>query len=374
MPVSLNEKVFFYCCPIELNWASFQHNLICLAEGFRELGIPFHSNINYWQLSSETDEHLFQYDPKITPDDCSIVILQTDWFLRGRPFPQFLFHPKRDYITVYIDCYDGENTIAHTSEFRQFDFIFRTHFNQKFSNPSNFYPWAFGLSGRILSALGDPLKFKQRKNKMLVNFRASKHPHSVRKFAERTFLRHSHEIVPIDSSTDWGTEKTLSSDDALHRIQTGGRHFPAYYKRLKESSACACFGGFFVSPIPSNQSLILSRLLKRCLTLSGFKSNQIMQWDSWRFWEALAAGCPAFQIDLEKYGALLPVMPQNWEHYIGVDFDNMDETLERLTCNLQLLESISSEGREWALKHYSPLPTAQRFLKTIQQKSLLVRV
>ena len=90
-----------------------------------------------------------------------------------------------------------------------------------------------------------------------------------------------------------------------------------------------------------------------------------MNWESWRFWEAMAAGCVVLHVDLEKYGATLPIMPQNWRHYIGVDLENLQDTVERIEREPDLLEMISSAGREWSLQHYSPLPTARRFLSTL---------
>ncbi|MEB3151545.1 MAG: hypothetical protein VKL60_21335 [Sphaerospermopsis sp.] len=45
-----NGKVYFLCDPRELDNVGdqFQHLLVCLAEGFRELGISFFANVNYW--------------------------------------------------------------------------------------------------------------------------------------------------------------------------------------------------------------------------------------------------------------------------------------------------------------------------------------
>lgn len=85
----------------------------------------------------------------------------------------------------------------------------------------------------------------------------------------------------------------------------------------------------------------MSRLLKRALDKLELKSNRIAQWDSWRFWEALAAGCVAFHIDLEKYGAVLLVMPEKWKHYVGVDLDDFDSVFEKFIDNLTFLEKIS---------------------------------
>jgi hypothetical protein len=87
--------------------------------------------------------------------------------------------------------------------------------------------------------------------------------------------------------------------------------------------------------------------------------------DSWRFWESLAAGCVTFQVDFEKYGLLLPVMPENWRHYIGIDLDNIQETVDRITDDPGILQTISTEGRRWVLEHYTPVPTTLRFFETV---------
>ena len=87
-----------------------------------------------------------------------------------------------------------------------------------------------------------------------------------------------------------------------------------------------------------------------------------MQWDSFRFWETLAAGCAAFNIDIEHYGVELPVMPKNWQHYFGVDFNRADQFIERLREEPESIERVGLNGREWALTHYSPKAMAQRFL------------
>jgi hypothetical protein len=87
-----------------------------------------------------------------------------------------------------------------------------------------------------------------------------------------------------------------------------------------------------------------------------------VQWDSFRFWETLCAGAVAFNIDLERYGAEIPAMPRNWEHYIGVDFDHVDEVIERLAMEPESPARIAAAGCDWALKNYSPKAMAERFL------------
>jgi hypothetical protein len=73
-------------------------------------------------------------------------------------------------------------------------------------------------------------------------------------------------------------------------------------------------------------------------------------------------------VELEKYGALMPVMPRNWEHYIGVDFEssrNLRNVAQRLRDDPACLERIASQGRAWALEHYSPVAQATRLLSML---------
>lgn len=364
MSVNFSEKIFFYCYPWSGSFEGcFQFLLIPLAEGFRELGIQFYSSTDYWQESPEKEQHLFRHEPKVTPDDCSIVVLQSDWLMFGKSLPKNLFHPSRKYITVYMDCEDRNKTYSFNPEFRQFDFIFRVHYNNKFQYPSNLHPWSFGLSKRILREIDDLPSFQEKKRHLLFNFRHHKAGHSVRKISFNEFVPRIQKILPINDTVDSANSPSLDAYHHLQWLQTGKRHYPSYYKRLKESVACACFGGFFVPPWPQNQSTLISRVGKRVLSELSLKTNRIVQWDSWRFWESLASGCVTFHVDFEKYGLTLPVMPENWRHYIGVDLDNIQEAIDRIDDDPGILERISTEGRLWALENYSPVPTALRFLE-----------
>jgi hypothetical protein len=360
-------RIFFYCFPQGVpERAAFQHSIICLAEGFKSLGIKFFSNINYWRTSIEREEYLFSHDPLVRPDDCSVVIINDTWVYYANTLPDNLFHPGRSYITIYMDDSDENITPSWNPEFRQFDFIFRTHYNKRCKYPANLRPWAFGLSERIIQETNVILDFKMRKRQLLVNFR-SKHP--VRKLVQEKFLPHIQDIISIDDNAEDFDIPPIGTYHYLQWAQTGRRHYPDYYRRLKESAACACFGGRFIPNWPRNHVLPLW-LGDRILNKLDLRAARILQWDSWRFWESLAAGCVTFHVDFKKYGLLLPVMPINWHHYIGIDLDNIKKTVNRIADNPTILESISREGRQWALEHYSPLPTAQRFIGTIQSRLL----
>ena len=74
----------------------------------------------------------------------------------------------------------------------------------------------------------------------------------------------------------------------------------------------------------------------------------------------------AFNIDLERYGVVLPVMPENWKHYIGVNMENVDETIKRLRADEGCLERVAAAGREWAMENYSPKKAATRILHAVE--------
>ena len=54
-------------------------------------------------------------------------------------------------------------------------------------------------------------------------------------------------------------------------------------------------------------------------------------------------------------------MPINGEHYVGVRFDAVDETIDRIAADPGWLERVGAQpGAQWALDHYSPRALARR--------------
>jgi hypothetical protein len=362
---SKNKPVFFYFYE-----NLFSHLGVCLAEGFKELGIPFYSNINYWQIApDEPEKYLCYHNPDVGPEDCAVVIVTQAWLIYNISCLPDILHPNRQYIAIYLDDMDGPT--IWNPEFNNFDLRLRTHYNGQFQYPANCRPWVFGLSNRILRSTSEIPKFEVRNKHISVNFRVShklltysncflKVPqglvkvdnalivveHPLRDIILERFLPLIQEIMLLDDRVDNFDNPPSDSYDYLQWSQTGQRHYPNYYKRLTESIACACFGG--------------------CITPSYATGKSLVEWwDSWRFWESLAAGCVTFHVDFDKYGIKLPAMPQNWEHYIGIDLENIQDTIVRIADDPGILEKISQSGREWAIKNYTPVPTALRFLEIL---------
>jgi hypothetical protein len=371
--------VYFYCREEEGN---LQEDVIALAEGFNALGVRHVSNVNYWQQSPMPGDYLFKRDSTIAPDDCDIVVISYTWpawmhpktfKVERRPLPESLFKRGRRYTTVYMDSHDGYRTVSWEPEFRQFDLILRAKMNRRLWHPPNMRPWVLGLNNRILEATNESAPLAQRRKRILFNFGASHpYPHGTRDLARARFEPKIGGVLEIDRTTDDLSQMPSNPTDALMWRQTGARFCRPYYERLKNTQAVACFCGDTIPSLPfkgadrylgGGRRARVTRALFEWLARFDSRPRRSVQWDSFRFWEALGAGCVAFNVDLERYGVDIPVMPTNWEHYVGVDFDRIREVIDRLEAEPALMERIAQSGHQWALDHYSPRAMAQRFLR-----------
>lgn len=357
-------KIYFFCYPQgPPDKAGYQHQTVVLAEGLRELGIKFSSNLNYWKITADSDEYLLKEEQKHHYEDFDVVVVSSMFYYYKREdlLPANLFKSKRSYKLVFIDSSDGQNTPGYRPEIRYADLVLKSYYCSKYSYPYNFTPWQFGLSRRIISSLV-PLPFADRNNDVLVNYRVE---HSVRMLAERTVMETVYKTLYLNSEIDVFDEIKFSRRDKLYWEQSGRRHYPEYYKRLGASKACAAFGGRLQNSFTVKQNF-LSKLVNRVDDRYHILTHdRILQYDSWRFWESLASGCVTLHADLEKYGAILPVMPKNGKHYIGIDFSDLNNSLKRVE-ELHKYEEIGFNGRKWVLEHYSPEKIAKRFLNLIE--------
>jgi hypothetical protein len=376
-------KVYFHCCDDQEE--IFQDDIIPLAEGLRELGIPFFSRANYWRQSLEPGDFLFRATPGVRPEECDLVVVPSGWFhwwrvgdreVTRHPFPEFIRHKKRPFVAVMIDSLDGHRTVSWNEEFRHFDLILRVKLNLRAWHPANLSPWALGLSNRMLAATNELLPWGGRRRAIFLSYNASHpFPHGSRTAAIEKLHPRLDSMLPT-WQPPFVDVKTPPADplEALYWRQTTGRHSPEYYRRLGSVMACSAFCGELIPPMPfRNPECYLvggnkAKLrLKFYETLARFdpRPPRIVSCDSFRFWETLAAGTVAFNVDLERYGVRLPVMPENWKHYIGVNFDRVDDDIERLRSDPGSLERIGAAGRAWALENYSPKAVAKRFLETV---------
>jgi hypothetical protein len=357
-------RAYFYCAPAEgAAQVPYQHLAVCLAEGLSALGIACYGNVDYWPLDVERRRFLIRADPAVPPESCELVVVSDDWLITGRPVPEPIARRLRDACCVALDREDGARLHTLAPACRRFDLIVRTHFNLATRYAPNFAPWAYGLSERVIAAaaVGDPPA--ARAQRLVANWRHTASPHSVRLAVERDVLPRLGAILPLDEARE---PMDAPPEDPYERLlwrETGRRHWPQYYRRLAEARACAAFGGYFVTRWPRAKESLTSRVLKRLLARTHLRSRLVSQWDSWRMWESFAASCATIHVDLERYGCVLPVMPENWVHYIGVDLDRPQAAIDRVRDDPSILARVGSAGHAWALQHYAPVPVARRLLR-----------
>jgi hypothetical protein len=292
----VTRAVYFFCAPYERpEKAAYQHQAICIAEGLRHFGFKIFSNVDYWNPDGE---FLFRHNPDVRPVDCDAIVIGDAWFDAGRPMPDIFMGLKRQFRTVYLDSQDGSRLFSHNPLWNAFDFVLRTHFVDDASNGKNFHPWAFGLSQRMIDATSAISGV--RRHGILLNYRHTRYPHSVRMVVSRTVVPKLAENFAIDDTTNAGSLAPSLAELSLWE-QTGRRHSIEYFNRLLSARACLAFGGYFVFGLPRRTDSALSRLGKAMIRRTGIATHRIVQWDSWRFWEAMVAGAAAFHVDLDLY-------------------------------------------------------------------------
>ena len=351
-------RVYFFLRPQGPPESSnYQHCAVALGEGLRALGVPFCANVDYWR---EKDGFLFRRDPAVVPEDCSIIITG-DEYGQESPVPGHLFGGGRR--TVHIDSSDGWRTRAEAPAYRRFDLVLRTHSNAHYRYPSNVRPWAFGLTERILSHSSGGLPFQERARALLWPFRVS-HPVRSRASGVRSDLSGR---FPADDSVDAAPGPELLEEHALWAA-TGRRHYPAFFSRLRQTMLCAAFGGYFAPGILGRTESLGERTLYAVCSRLRVATRTVMQFDSWRFWESLASGCLTLQLDYHRYGCLLPEMPVSRTHYAGIDLAERDPSAWILDSSDEELASVACTGRDWAVEHYAPAPTARRLLRLLGER------
>lgn len=375
-------RAFFYCLDEP---DVHQSDVVALAEGLRDLGYTLSANCAYWQLAPDRPDTLLPRTAPTPPADTDLVVLSAAWTRavtpdgsagfrdRETPLPRELFAAGRRYRTLTHDCDDNYGGRGWSTEYARFDVILRSHFNRRCHQPANHRPWALGLTDRVLACTANPLPWSRRRAEILWNFGAS-HPftHPVRE-RSRGVLAAAAPQFTVNSTRDDLTRIPDDPADALMWRQTQHCHSRAYYERLCSSQAVAAFCGDLIPATPHFPRYLIgggqrARWGRRAHSLFSRlhrAPERLIQWDSWRFWEALAAGCLVYHLDLDHYGVELPVRPEPFVHYVPVRLDDPAASFAPFRRDPQLAERIAQQGRDWALRHYTPRALATRALEAL---------
>jgi hypothetical protein len=299
------------------------HGYICLAEGLTAIGITCYGNRNMYKPDID-EEYLIRHDKDFSAHDADMVFFHSALYETNRKqadktILNITNAKNKKYVSLFIDEDDGVRTSGFSRGARSCDIVLKSHYNRKYQYPKNFIPWQFGISNRILNSI-HPVSYNDRKNDMLVNFRPN---HQSRQFINNLIIPVANRFFTINNTIDQIDVSNFHGNDLLLWKQTRGRHYQPYYDRLSNSKICACYGGVFAIPV-GNYNKYTAKIARTVNDIIHFYEwDRVRQWDSWRLWEAWVAGCCIIHVDFEKYGCVLPVMPQNGEHYIGLDISHI---------------------------------------------------
>ncbi|MEQ8473913.1 MAG: hypothetical protein RIC35_22140 [Marinoscillum sp.] len=323
----------------------YQHPIVALAEGLRALEIPFIGNIDYW-YDLEKMEYLITQDNDRAFD---VAVFSHHYATRNDTLK------ITANLRVVTDLCDGPYGCMDLIGLSKFDLYLKAHYNRNFKYGGNVYPWAFGLTERIINAIDNSgVKEMTFTSTVLDTFRVF-HPlraklvHMIRDTG-----------LEINGFEDYQPDEDYPS----YCAQTGRRHSASYYQTLNSSTFCLAFGGYFsIKPqLPRIAKSIIYRLVDKHNLFIHPALHTITQFDSWRFWESMYSQSIPIHVNLDDWGLVLPVQPQPYVHYVPTAIDKF----ELVDLSTNQLETLSHNSKNFAYENYAPIPTARRFLNLIE--------
>ncbi len=320
--------------------SSFSYAATCLADGLSLLGIPIFANLDYAEPLITDFCFVRSSDPhERSRSACVVVDLQDT-----RQYLHQIVRFEPPHPSTFLLCMQDDASAFCANGITA---ILAAHENRLWKPQGVRIPIGFGLSSAMIRKNSALSATQPRVERILYNFRPSLNQH-LRAALDLTLL------------------PRLERQFTVHRDQTNpGRWNDEYYNLLGSSLGCLAYGGTFGQNLSSNAYLMKNerfRTFMGCIDIQ--RDPVVLRWDSWRFWESLVCGCLTIHLDFEQYGFELPVMPINWQHYVGLDLASLEQDLERMMDERIRLQEIGWNGRQWVIENYSPQAVAKRFVET----------
>ena len=351
MPLS----VYVYC-PERISRAAG-----CLIQGFCDLGVKVSGNTN---LAALQPHGLGAFSPlsapsySIAPHDNSediLVFCETRCLSAGQMAQDVhysaLGHLLRQKPVVVLNMEDDVNLTDYPEGFK----VYTAHTSAFASRFGDIRPMGFGISNEIITHSESVLRENlNRQHRIIHNFNPSFNQ-SVREAMDFLLVQALRSKFEVD-------ERRLD-----HLL---------YLRQLATSQAVLAYGGGFISNLLAHPFLkeLQARQgdaspLRRFVFKKFAGHSAILRWDSYRFWEGCVYGCAPVQLEFEKCGFVLPVMPQPWVHYVPIDPLAISllpsEIEQRGIADPLFLVKIGANARSWALEHYRPTAFASRILSDL---------
>ena len=333
-------RIYFWLSPPTSQAARYKPNMIAVAEGLQDLGHEVVANINYWKETSNGGWLFKRSRP--TYREALFVTGLDAWLFNGRDVMPMMMEFKRRSIPVVL--FDWIASRFYSVPRERIELVDRYYFyswNTRQSKCLLAQSWPIGLTERVIEATDIPET--KRLRKVLWTHRVG---HSLRAQVKRTF----YDQHLSDFLVEWNDGFKLEEGTAYDRLmahQTGKRHNPMFYEKLSQHRFVDCCGGKLVSP------------------------SIVQQHDSYKLWEAFAAGAVVICVDFEYYGIHFgdssTPQPKSYVHYVGIRLGEENSLREAANwirnASEETLCKVAATGREWAIKWFSPRPMATRLLE-----------
>lgn len=297
----------------------------CVVDGWDD-SIPLYMD----QADHDHEPPILALPPDRAPESCAAIIVD----IHDEAWHNQDMLPRHLFVFPHTVIFSSADANYHLNAYN----LVTTHHHDfvKYFSPRQ--PWTFGISKQMLAF------------SLQVDPDAPRRPVISRRF--RNSLSQS-----VRSMLDFCLVPLLEENFEIDRsIKENGRWNEDYWQHLTECYACLAYGGAFMVDLERignnyDPKLVVDPIMAR--------------WDSWRLWESLMTATPAVMPHFEKYGFRLPVQPVAFEHYIPLDLTNPAATRDFLVQQPERVKAIGRQGREFVLQHYSPKPSAQRFISML---------
>ncbi len=355
----------------------YYHEIIVLAEGFRDLGYKVLGNVDYW-YEPERGKFLIEGDIDAEAD----IFIYDYRYVKS--FAHVLFRKNskafnHNSIKVLVDrnSWISPDWMGDDN-YSVFDVIFAGNLLSNVSYRANVRPSAIGITCRQMKNIDKFCDDSISSEDIIAyNFRV---PHNLRKLIIENIQKQNGELgytIKAKFSEYNPDDDQSTAVDKFYSDMTTRRHNPEYFKNINEYLLFFSVGGYFeFKPITFQPYTLFDKIrrkpyyfLNKFLTQTGRDVSDtifVFQYDSFRMWETIYAKTAPILLDFDYWNLRLPVLPVEGKHYIGIKDLNLNTFLSSLrSLGRDEIRQIGRNGREFVIENYSPVASAKRLLKYI---------